>query len=128
MVQKEILLTNLILPMHMGVSDHERSRPQNIILSGVFTLTPGKNTSHITDRIDDTVDYAHLADMLKEFASSLRPHLLESLGYHLGKNVLDILPGISAISLTLTKVPSPLISQTGADVSVRITLNREGSI
>jgi len=114
--------------MHMGVSEKERSQPQNILLSGVFTLDPKHNSSHITDRIDDTVDYAHLATTIKAFSSSLNPFLLENLGYRLGQHIMDIFAGISAISLTLTKVPSPLLTETGADVSVRITLNREGTI
>ena len=128
MVLKEILLSNLILPMHMGVTENERSQPQNILFSGVFTLDPKDNPSHLTDRIDDTVDYARLASAIKEFSTSLTPHLLESLGYLLGKHILDTLPGISKISLTLTKIPSPLLRETGADVSIRITLNREGII
>ncbi|MDA8060590.1 MAG: dihydroneopterin aldolase [Leptospirillum sp.] len=127
-VQKEILLSKLMLSMHMGVSDKERSQPQNILLSGVFSLDPKRNSSHITDRIDDTVDYALLATTIREHSISLKPYLLENLGYSLGKNLLDLFPGISAISLTLTKVPSPLLTETGADVSVRITLNREGTI
>jgi len=113
--------------MHMGVSEKERSQPQNILLSGVFTLDPENNDSHLTDRIDDTIDYACLAKTIKEYSLSLEPFLLENLGYRLGKQIMDIYPGISAVSLTLTKVPSPLLSETGADVSVRITLNRKGN-
>ncbi|MHB1757191.1 MAG: dihydroneopterin aldolase [Leptospirillum sp.] len=128
MVHKEILLSNLILPMHMGVTENERSQPQNILFSGVFTLDPKDNPSHLTDRIDDTVDYARLASAIKDFSTSLTPHLLESLGYLLGKHILDTFPGISKISLTLTKTPSPLLRDTGADVAIRITLNREGII
>jgi dihydroneopterin aldolase len=126
-VGKEILISNLLLPMHMGVSEKERSQPQNILLSGVFTLDPENNDSHLTDRIDDTIDYACLAKTIKEYSLSLEPFLLENLGYRLGKQIMDIYPGISAVSLTLTKVPSPLLSETGADVSVRITLNRKGN-
>lgn len=114
--------------MHMGVSEAERLSPQNIFLSAVFTLDSRHNSSHITDRIDDTVDYAQLAASIKEISSSLKPHLLESLGYLLGKHILDIFPEISSTSITLTKVPSPLLRETGADVSVKITLNREGTI
>ena len=127
-IQKEILLSNLLLPMNMGVSESERSQTQNIVLSGVFTLDSRSNLSHVTDRIDDTVDYAQLAITIKEIACSLKPHLLESLGYLLGKHILDIFPGILSIAITLTKIPSPILQETGADVSVKITLNREGTI
>ncbi len=117
----------MILSLKTGVSEEERSRLQKVRLDGRIHLDPSRTQGGVTDRIEDTVDYARLADTLKEAAQTVSPHLLERLGHHLGKTLLAQFPAIWSGSLTLTKDPAPLDRHPETVVSVTITFTKEGS-
>ncbi len=117
----KILLNNLRFFGILGVNPDERINPQRILVSlVVFTdiHRPG-----LTDDISDAVNYAELADKLKEFVETSYFFTVEALSTNIADLVLAQ-PGVSGVRVRVEKPDA--ISFAG---SVGVEINRwQGSL
>lgn len=73
---QRILLEDLALSCHIGLSDEERAVAQTLLVSMVLELTP---TLPQQDAIDEVVNYADLVEGLRKIARERPVKLLETL-------------------------------------------------
>ena len=72
-----IFINDLRVKARVGVSDEERSVPQDVLITveiAVDLSTPGR-----TDDLTDTVDYGELVESIAELVETTETRLLESL-------------------------------------------------
>lgn len=111
-----ITIRDLSLPTHIGVTDEERMRPQNIIANITYILKSPKVCT--TDNIADTVDYDHVAALIRELAKTERK-TLEKFAGDIARAV-HALPHIAEVSVELRKHAIP----DAAAVLVTLTQSR----
>lgn len=105
---------------HHGVYDEERrdGRPFRVDLE--VDLLP-THRSHLTDQLEDAVDYRGLASTVMEVAHGPSVHLIEHLAETMCQRLLERHP-IGAVSLTLQKfVPD----MPGDPEHVAVSLRRQ---
>jgi dihydroneopterin aldolase len=85
----------------IGVTDRERLTPQEIIVNIEVKVDFGKAAA--SDSIHDTVDYRRLSQRLIEAGAASRFRLIETLGAHLCRLVLDEFPAVDGLRLEVEK-------------------------
>ena len=81
-----ILVSNLELAARIGVTDEEQSRPQRLAVS--LTITPAHGFDGLSDRIENTVNYAAVCEAVRALASGLPRRLIETLAGDIAAEVL----------------------------------------
>jgi dihydroneopterin aldolase len=113
-----ILLEGMSFMGRHGVSDAERARPQPFVVDVELEANlarPGK-----TDRVQDTVDYRLVHTIAREVVEGESAHLIEALAERIAKRALKI-PGVSAVSVRVSKQPPRLRPLDAAAVRIRRT-------
>lgn len=77
---QRILVRDLILPCHIGVSAKERSQLQRLCFNLELELVP--KAPH-KDQIDETVHYGHLVEKLRKVCDETKVKLIETLAEHI---------------------------------------------
>ena len=72
----EILIENLVVNCIIGILSHERATPQRLRLDVV--LQTDFSASAASDRVEDTVNYAQIADELTQLAVEGQLWLVEA--------------------------------------------------
>ena len=74
----------------------------------------------ISDNVDDTLNYAHLLDIIKK-EMNVPSNLLEHIAGRIGKNIIDTFPKVEDIEVVVTKINPPLgVHCAGASVTVHL--------
>ena len=74
----------------------------------------------ISDNVDDTLNYAHLLDIIKK-EMNVPSNLLEHVAGRIGKNIIDTFPKVEDIEVVVTKINPPLgVCCAGASVTVHL--------
>ncbi len=74
----------------------------------------------ISDNVDDTLNYAHLLDIIKK-EMNVPSNLLEHVAGRIGKNIIDTFPKVEDIEVVVTKINPPLgVRCAGASVTVHL--------
>ncbi len=107
-----VRLEQLELIVCIGVPDAERRRPQCLTADVQVWCDSTAGTS---DDVDDSVDYARLAGLLRDTASSVEVKLLERLIAILCDTVLSSFPAAREVRIRLTK-PGIITRCTSAGV------------
>jgi dihydroneopterin aldolase len=92
--QHQICLRELSLPCHIGVPSEERAELQT--LKANVCVTPALAFEQMEDQIERTIDYAAVAQRLRELASSRPRALLETLAWEMANTLLDEFGAIQA--------------------------------
>jgi len=95
-----IYLNDLRLEAKLGVPAWERALPQPVRLD--LELEADLRAAGASDDVNDTVDYAAVADRLRAVAAEGEYHLLEALAERLAATVLAEFP-VAAARLRLDK-------------------------
>ena len=71
----------------IGVTDDERAAPQRLLLS--MTIWPRNNFAEARDEISNTIDYAALCAMAREFVEGRTGRLIETLAHDLAQEIIQ---------------------------------------
>lgn len=96
-----VIIEELRIPARIGVYPHEKLQEQAIVLNIEMGLP--SQTCFRSDRVEDTIDYAAVADALKRLAVSRHFNLIECLAEHVSDAVLDCF-GASWVKVHIGKI------------------------
>ena len=89
------------IPVHIGITDKEREKAQNIYCS--FKVDVTISNSIQTDKIEGTVDYRQLSTIIQKVAKSRHWKLMENLAYHIIQKIMKIDSKINDVSIIIEK-------------------------
>lgn len=118
----QIRIDGLEVYAYHGALPEEKVLGQPFLFDLVLHLEecPGAES----DRVEDTVDYTEVIDLITEIATGKSFNLLEKLAGELGSGLLDRFPQLSGVEVTVAK-PRPPIPCTLKAVAVHLPLWRE---
>jgi dihydroneopterin aldolase len=111
----QIFLKQLVLPARIGVLAHEKSAAQDIIVDVVLDIDIRQ--AAISDNLNDTLDYAHLAQQLANHCLSQHVELVEALAAQLATICLTD----KRVTRVLLSIGKPHALANAASVGVQIT-------
>ena len=112
-----IHIEQLELLARLGVPDDERATPQRLALN--LTITPANDFHALGDRIENTVDYFVVCQIVQQFAAARPRRLLETLAEEIAQEVLARF-AVRAVAVELRKFILP----DTAFVAVRLKRER----
>ncbi len=117
----KITINGLELLASIGVHPHEHESTQPIIID--IELDMGALPLPTQDRLEETLDYAKVADKAAEMAQSAHVQLVETLAGRIASWALETDERVQACRVRINK-PHALINAQTAGVDV--TLKRDG--
>ena len=115
-MNNQIFISNLVVPITIGVPDWERAIPQSLFID--LNIILKKKDAFNSDNLEDTIDYGAVIELIKSLAETNNDTLLESFGEKIAYKILQDYP---AQSLTLKISKKKIIAD--ADF-VGIIINR----
>lgn len=109
-----ICISNLEAVCIIGTLSHERGVPQRLVIH--LELVCDLTAAGVSDALDDTIDYAALAQEVTGIALASRCHLLERLASLIAAHCLQN-PRVAAVTVRLEK-PDALPGSAVAAVSI----------
>lgn len=106
---------------HHGVHDFERRAGQRFVIDVDLWLDTGPAAD--ADRLDATLCYKKLHDIVVAVTAGEPYRLIETLAHELCRTLIDHFVEMEIVSVTVHKPDAP-IGGTFADVGVTITRNR----
>lgn len=113
----QIGLTGIELRARIGVSAQERAAQRPIVVD--VHVRPEVVAASRTDELDDTVDYAAIAGVVRRVAAETEYRLLERLATALCDEIWSRFP-LRELEVTVHK-PAPPVEITVADAWVRVS-------
>jgi 7,8-dihydroneopterin aldolase/epimerase/oxygenase len=98
----EIHIEQLEVSSVIGVSEHERKTPQRLTIN--ISFWPGCETRDMADKIDQTINYAIVAEETQRFVSRQSVNLIETLADRLAAHLLKNF-AIQKITVEIRKFP-----------------------
>jgi 7,8-dihydroneopterin aldolase/epimerase/oxygenase len=117
-----IELRGLTVRGQHGVFDHERTNGQDFVID--ITVWIDLADAAASDGLDDTYDYAALAQLAAEVVAGPPRNLIEAVGGEIADHVMDD-ERVHAVEVVVHKPQAP-IQQQFADVAVVIRRSRRG--
>ncbi len=114
-----IFIRNLVIQTIIGIHPAERTTPQTVLVS--LQLETETTTAAAYDDIVNALDYARLAQRVKEFVSQAEFQLIETLAERLAVLVLEDLN----VMLVSVEVQKPGAIPKAETVGVRIQRARD---
>ena len=114
----QIVIEDLELRCHIGITEEERSVPQRLTVT--ITLTPLRDFTALRDDIRNAVDYFRVAEHVVRVAAARPRRLIETLGTELADDLVTHYP-LQSVELHLRKYVLPNTSAVG------VRLRRERS-
>lgn len=111
-----IEISGLSLYTHMGVSDAEREIGQRLLID--IRLDVGESDATITDRVEDTVDYGEVCNVVALIAQQRSYRTLERLCGAIADRLIEDYE-VHAVWIKAAK-PEPPIPLPVAEVSVEV--------
>jgi len=116
----EVELRGLSIFTHHGVTDAEQEVGQRLEFDLSFEIPHCDAT--MTDRVQDTVDYAEVCDIVALAATERSYRTLERLGQVVGERLMGRF-GCESVVVRAAK-PEPPLSYTVDEAAVEVTLER----
>lgn len=113
-----IRIDGMSVHTHHGVTEAEREVGQRMLFDLELVVPDCGATS--SDRVEDTVDYGALSELVAELATAESRLTLERLVDLIGRQILDRYP-VSRVTVRATK-PEPPVPFTMDGASVELTL------
>ncbi len=117
---QRIIIERLEFYGRCGVTEEERRKPQQIAID--LELEAALDAAGLSDRLDETIDYAQVAERLVALGGSLTCRLLESLAEQLIAMLFAEFP-VDRIHMWIRKLHAPLAMVAGS-VGVRFERTR----
>src|SRR3954468_13943383 len=118
-MEDQIVIEDLELSCHIGISDEERSAPQRLTVS--IWMTPLKDFNGLRDDIRNAVDYFKVAEYVVKVAAARPRRLIETLAVELADDLVTHFP-LQTAELHLRKYVMPNTASVG------IRLRRERAV
>jgi dihydroneopterin aldolase len=115
-----IELRRLVATGYCGILAEEQQRPQPLEID--LDIDADLRAAGSSDRVDDTVDYGAICDIVERVVRTERFGLLERLAARLAEVVLED-PKIDSVTVAVRKLRPPVAHQL-ATAGVRITRDR----
>lgn len=96
-----VIIEDLRIPASIGIYPHEKVQKQTIALDIEMGLAT--QACFRSDRVEDTIDYAAVADALKELAASRHFNLIEYLAEQISNVIFDSF-GASWAKVRISKI------------------------
>lgn len=100
----------------IGVYDWEREHQQRLIVDVVLSVD--LSLAAQTDEVDNTLNYAQIAQGIIDFAAQSQFKLIEALASHMVEWLLESFPMLTSVQLKLSK---PDILPNAKNVAVEFT-------
>ncbi|MHB8421938.1 MAG: dihydroneopterin aldolase [Leptospirales bacterium] len=124
--QSSLFITNIDVPVIIGVFPHERTKPQIVRLSLKIIFQPDKDHHPSeTDRVADTLDYEKVLLDILYVCGKETPSLLERLAGLIADRIFSRYADIRSISISIHKVPAPVGEGAAESVGIAISFARE---
>src|SRR5918996_1223968 len=120
----EVELRGLSIYTHHGVSDAEREIGQRLEFDISFDVPDCDAV--LTDRLEDTVDYAEVCDIVALAATERNYKTLERLAKVIGERVMERF-GCEHVRVRAAK-PEPPLPLAVQEVAVEVTHQREADV
>ena len=104
-------LENIIIPLHIGWSEEERKRPQDISINIDIQFDEPPHACE-TDDLEDTICYKTLSDKIREYCTSREFKLIEYLGYQLYLFTKAQIPPNTKINVSIVKPRSAFSTES----------------
>lgn len=110
-LKTSLSLKNLIIPIHIGWSELEREKAQDITVNILieFAVPP---LACETDELEDTICYKTLSDKIRQYCTSREFKLIEYLGYQLYQFIKEQLSLKTDITISIVKPRSPFLTES----------------
>lgn len=108
-----LILKDIAVECHLGVSEREREKPQTIWISLELAIDAAKAAAG--DDVEAAIDYARLVAAVKELAQSKRCSLLETLAEAIASLVLQRF-GTSRVRVRVKKRALPGIGYAAVEI------------
>ncbi len=96
----QVLIKDLLARGVIGITDRERTRPQDILIN-VVLFTDIRQAGE-SDAIEHCVDYSLVAKKLLEHAETIQRHTVEALATDLARICLEQ-PGVQGVRMRVEK-------------------------
>jgi 7,8-dihydroneopterin aldolase/epimerase/oxygenase len=116
----EVELRGLSIYTHHGVTEAERELGQRLVIDVSFDVP--SCDAVLTDRIEDTVDYGEVADIVALAATERSYRTLERLGQVVGERMVERF-GCESVRVRAAK-PEPPLPLSIEEVAVEVTHER----
>jgi 7,8-dihydroneopterin aldolase/epimerase/oxygenase len=116
----EVELRGLSIYTHHGVTDAEQEVGQRLEFDLSFEIADCDAT--LTDRVDDTVDYSEVCDVVALAATERSYRTLERLCQVIGERLMERF-GCETVAVRASK-PEPPLPYTVNEAAVEVTLER----
>ncbi len=120
----EVEIRTLSIYTHHGVTDAEQEIGQRLEFDLTFDVPDCDAV--LTDRVEDTIDYAEVADIVALAATEKNYRTLERLCRVIAERVVERY-GCESVIVRAAK-PEPPLPLAIDEVAVEVTLEREGSV
>ena len=117
MTADSITISGLRVLTKVGATEEERRVPQTVLID--LVIEGDLAAAAKSDDLDDTVDYARVAETVGEFVRSSEMKLLEALAGAVAERVCAF-PRVERVSVAITKEAPPIAEEVGP-ITVRIT-------
>ena len=116
----KIFIDNIRIKAKHGVTEQERTVGADFLVS--VDAETDKDLATQTDKLTDTVNYAEMADVVRQ-EMSIPSQLLEHAAGRIARQLLNHFPTLTCICVRLTKLTPPItgLDCNGAGVEVKIT-------
>lgn len=119
---QKITIKQLQVPTLIGVYDFERTQKTVLLIS--IDLKVDVTAATLSDNVSDTVDYAKVADLVKQTAADSSFELLEALGRSLCEAILSQFP----VRQVTMKIEKPDIIDDAKTVAVTLCFDNSGVV
>jgi 7,8-dihydroneopterin aldolase/epimerase/oxygenase len=83
----QIIISQLVVLSRIGATEEERRHPQELRVS--LVMEPVGGFSNLGDRLENTVDYHAVAQVVKALAARGERLLIETLAQEIARHLLD---------------------------------------
>ncbi|MEM1059773.1 MAG: dihydroneopterin aldolase [Verrucomicrobiota bacterium] len=100
---------------HIGVTEKERSRQQRLRITIELKVESIKSAA-LTDEVSTTIDYAQVAERVKEIVGERPRKLIETLAEDVASNILSRYP-VKSVYVDIRKFILPETEYVGVSIS-----------
>ncbi len=111
----ELELRDLVLGIHLGCTEDERRRPQDVSFSIFFRFLKQPSACQ-TDRLEDTICYARVRDLLEQETRDREFQLIEYLGQEIFRRLKGAFGDEALICLQVHKLKPPVLNLRGGSL------------
>lgn len=99
----QFTLPEIPVKIHLGVTEEERSEPQEIFITLLWQADTRKVEE--SDEVKDTIDYFELREWTMHWSKGKSFATIEKCLFHFHKEIQKAFPRMSEVHVSLTKIP-----------------------